>query len=430
MTQPSNFKEVSLNSIPELGLSTEAVYPKDIIEYLEEHIVGQENAVNAVACAVYLKLKLDSLQDIDKRENSRPSNMILMGPTGVGKTEIARRISRYLDVPFVNFPVTRISERGYVGGKVEDIVSAIMSAAARHYEDKLISSQEVRDETRKTLKEALKIQDVSDDKLGNIKVIVVEKSEESVLGMPPQMPDGIKQLFGAIHYKMDIKLLEFDEVVSSMAISETIKDKSREQFQKEIIEYAQRAIVFLDEIDKLIETDSGRGMVSRTGVQFEILPFIEGSSYETPHGILSTDRILFISAGAFSDKTSPDQLIPELQGRLPVRINLHEFKDEKIYRKIMDAKYSIVNTQTWIMQQDFPEFEFTNKAKNALASYAFRANKRDNVGARILDRLIQAITRHYLLKIGKGPVEEEHIHKVLRKDVEKLEKKDSKTIGF
>lgn len=430
MTQPSNFKEVNL-SIPEQVTDISQIYPKDIIKYLEEHIIGQEEAVNAVACAVYLKLKLDALQDIEKRENSRPSNMILMGPTGVGKTEIARRISRYLDVPFVNFPVTRISERGYVGGKVEDIVSAIMGAAARHYENKLISSKEVMDETKKTLKEALKIEDVDDGKLTNIKIIVVEKSEESVLGLPQQLPEGLSRMFGATHYKMDVKLLEFTEVVQSMAVSETIKDKSREQFGREVIEYAQRAIVFLDEIDKLIETDSGRGMVSRAGVQFEILPFVEGSSYETPYGILSTDRILFISAGAFSDKTSPDMLIPELQGRLPVRVNLHEFKDEKIYRKIMDAKFSIVNTQTWIMQQDYPEFTFTDEAKDALANYAFRANKIDNVGARILDRLIQAITRYYLLKTGKGPVEAKHVHSVLEKDIEKLEKgKTKKKVGF
>lgn len=411
------------------------ITPDKIISFLKEHIVGQGTSVNAVSCAVYLKYKLDEISDEKKRKNSRPSNMLLTGPTGVGKTEIARRVSEMLNVPFINFPVTRLSERGYVGGKIEDLINAIMSTSLRHFKEKMSESKEAKEKAMESLMKALKLDGIKDINLDSIGVTVVEKTEVANLGlsgpgpnMPPGFPGGVFQI---AQYKMEIKILDVDDVIESVALSEAMRDKSQEAQQKEIMEYAQTSIVFLDEIDKLCEEENS-GMVSRQGVQYELLPLIEGSSYETQIGILTTDRILFIAAGSFSN-SSPDKLIPELQGRLPVRINLNEFEDHKIYTRILGTTYSTTNQQEWILQQDYPKFKFTEDSKKEIAKYAFRINKTGvNTGARVLDRIVQAIVRYYLLTKKTGGITKEDVITVMEKDVVKLEEDsaNAKKIGF
>jgi ATP-dependent HslUV protease ATP-binding subunit HslU len=401
--------------------------PDSIINHLDQYIVGQQSTLEAVACAVYLKMKLDGL-DSEKRKNSRPSNMLLIGSTGIGKTEIARRLADLLDVPFLNFPVTRLSERGYVGGKIDDVVNALISSALRHQKKRISRDKDHLKEAEDRLRKSINIDAFKDVDLSKINILVMEHTCAQMEGIGKAIFEGIA---GAVPHSSEFKLLKPDDLIESLTMSMAFKDKSQESINRSVMGLAQRSIVFLDEIDKLCESGD-RGMVSRQGVQYELLPFVEGSSYETPKGVLNTDGILFIAAGSFS-QSSPDDLIPELIGRLPVRINLSPFTDPEVFVRILKTKYSTIKQQEWILKCDYPEAEFTDDAIVTIAEYAFRMNKVGNdTGARVLDRIVQAVVRHYLLNVKKGGITKELVEDALGADIEKLEKEKNKRVklGF
>lgn len=403
----------------------------ELVDYLKEHIISQDEATEFMSCAVYLKDCIDRIDDDDQRMNTRPANMLLIGPTGVGKTEIARRLAQKQDRPVVIFAVNKLSERGYVGGDTREIYDAIMASASRHCEKKNMTSSEKKEESADSLKEMLGIKKFKDADTSRIRPIVVERTPKD-FGTSIQPPGGAPSMFvGVQGHISEIRTISFKELVPTLIRQKLHCEQTDASRGSEILEMAERTIVVLDELDKLIEAHPGGGHVSREGVQNELLTIIEGTTVDTRIGPLRTDCMLFIGAGAFSGENKPEKLIPELLGRLPVRVVLNSFDSPEPYRKILDTKYSSSNQMTWTLGIDNPDFKFEDEAKDVVAEYAFEVNKGSiNTGARVLDTLIQSIVKYWLLKVRKGPITAEIAKKGLETSIYALKKEREKVIGF
>jgi len=339
-----------------------------------------------VSCAAYLKMLLNGLPE-EKRKHCRPANILMKGSTGVGKTEIARRLAEIMDVPFVIFPVTRLSERGYVGGNTEDLVGSVIAKAFEW-----VSEKEEKAAPKK-----------------NAELAAVEEFREKMIAAKSRNLDGVS--FVAIMDPkganlpvpvdmLGIGFMQYRAIIKNLLDLERSPDSNHaENKLMKTIDAAEKAIVFLDEIDKICEPPSSHGMVSREGVQNELLPIVEGSTYDIKDGVqLKTDRILFVAAGAFT-VSSPDSLIPELSGRFPVRINLNDLENTSVYRAILDTKCSVTKQYETILSSNHRGFSFTDDAKKLIADLAFYLNKETSMdmGARALDRVAQASVNEYLL---------------------------------
>lgn len=419
--------------------------PKQIVAELDKYIVGQGEAKKSVAIALRNRWRRKRLSE-DMQNEIIPKNILLIGPTGVGKTEIARRLARLVGAPFIKVEATKYTEVGYVGRDVEQIIRDLVANAIRMVQEQESQRYErkAEEEANKRILQVLwpKKKSVTDKVPNPMDVFFStgdegeekeepKQLEEPMSGRRQQMLDDIRQ------HKMDDREIEvevaeqertiqgiltgnsteeltnnFQEMLGSILpkkkkMKKMTIAKAREVFKEEELEKCldmdvivdkaieateEAGIVFIDEFDKIAEKGRSNGPdVSREGVQRDILPIVEGATVNTKHGPVKTDHILFIAAGAFH-VSKPSDLIPELQGRFPIRVELQSLTVDDFRRILTEPNQSLVKQYTALLATDGVTLEFTDDGINAIAEYAHRVNQEtENIGARRLHTILEKI---------------------------------------
>ncbi|MBB4351415.1 MULTISPECIES: ATP-dependent protease ATPase subunit HslU [Rhizobiaceae] len=390
--------------------------PREIVSELDRHIIGQHDAKRAVAIALRNRWRRHQL-DESLRDEVMPKNILMIGPTGVGKTEISRRLAKLAGAPFIKVEATKFTEVGYVGRDVEQIIrdlveigiglvrekkrSEVQAKAHQSAEERVLDAlvgSTASPATRDSFRKKLRAGELDD------KEIEVEVAD-SGSGMPggfeiPGMPGaniGVLNLSEMFGKAMGGRTKKVKTTVAK-SYGELIRDESDKLIDNEVIQReAVRAvendgIVFLDEIDKIAARDGGMGAgVSREGVQRDLLPLVEGTTVSTKYGPVKTDHILFIASGAFH-VAKPSDLLPELQGRLPIRVELRPLTKEDFRRILTETEASLIRQYKALMGTEDLTLEFTDDAIDALADVAVHLNSTvENIGARRLQTVMERV---------------------------------------
>ncbi|MCE2594984.1 HslU--HslV peptidase ATPase subunit [Motilimonas cestriensis] len=403
--------------------------PREIVSELDAHIIGQDKAKRAVSIALRNRWRRMQL-DADIRQEVTPKNILMIGPTGVGKTEIARRLAKLANAPFIKVEATKFTEVGYVGKEVETIIRDLADVAlkiTREQEmekvkfraqeqaeervldtllppakttwdetDKKAEDSHARQVFRKKLREGQ-----LDDKEIEIDVTAPQVGVEIMA--PPGMEEMTNQLQGMFqnlsgNNTTKKRKLKVKEALKALVEEEAAKLINPEELKEKAIYAAENnGIVFIDEIDKICKRGESSGPdVSREGVQRDLLPLVEGSTVSTKHGMIRTDHILFIASGAFQ-VAKPSDLIPELQGRLPIRVELEALKANDFVRILTEPHASLTAQYVALMATEGVKIEFTEEGIHHIADAAWRVNeKTENIGARrlhtVMERLMESLS--------------------------------------
>jgi len=413
--------------------------PRQIVHELDKYIIGQDKAKKSVAIALRNRWRRQQIEE-ELREEIMPNNIILIGPTGVGKTEIARRLARLANAPFVKVEASKFTEVGYVGRDVESIIRDLVDLAVS-----MVRSQ-------KTAQVEEKAEDLAEERLLDILLPPISKVDERENQI--NETDELKAKWNRTREKireqlrsgqLDERTVELDvptenfpmmQIISPMGVEEMgmnlqdllgpmfpkkikkrkmkIPDARRHLIQEEsqklidmeevireaIIRVENSGIVFLDEIDKIAGEDSGHGPdVSREGVQRDLLPVVEGTNVLTKYGMVKSDHVLFIASGAFH-VSKPSDLIPELQGRFPIRVELNSLTTEDFVRILTEPENALIKQYTALLSTEDVKIEFTKEAIEEIAKTASDVNERaENIGARRLHTILTTLLEEILFEV-------------------------------
>ncbi len=402
--------------------------PTEIVEELDKHIIGQADAKRAVAIALRNRWRRARVAE-GLREEITPKNILMIGPTGVGKTEIARRLAKLAQAPFIKVEATKFTEVGYVGRDVESIIRDLIDAAlkmARQEAIKRVTDQAHRaaeervldillpgvagwsgdqaeaaapSPTRETFRQRLR-DGILDDKEIDIEISATPVGVEIMA--PPgmeEMSNQLQSMFQNLHTgRTKTRKLKIAEALKILQEEESSKMINEEELKHKAIEAVeQNGIVFIDEIDKICKrSEHGGPDISREGVQRDLLPLVEGSTVSTKFGMIKTDHILFIASGAFH-LSKPSDMIPEMQGRFPIRVELHALESADFVRILTEPDASLTRQYAALLETEGVSLHFTPEGIARIAEVSFEVNERtENIGARrlhtVLERLLEKIS--------------------------------------
>ena len=395
--------------------------PREIVEQLDKHVIGQSEAKRAVAIALRNRIRRQKL-DPEMAEEVMPKNILMMGPTGVGKTEIARRLAKLSNSPFVKIEATKFTEVGYVGRDVDSMIrdlvemaidmvreeklELVTDRAERNAEERLLkilmppqetddeATEDSTDKTREKLRKQMH-QGKLDERMVEIEVSNKNSPVEIITNqgieeMDINLRDMIPNLFGSQTRRRKMTVAEAMEYLVQEEEQKLVDMDQVARFAVDRVE--QSGIVFLDEMDKIASREGGRGTdVSREGVQRDILPIVEGTTVNTRYGMIRTDHILFIAAGAFH-VAKPSDMIPELQGRFPIRVELKTLTQDDFIRILTEPKNALTKQYIALLETEGLRIEFTEDALEAVARTAMEVNEQtENIGARRLHTIMEKL---------------------------------------
>ncbi|MCR9191218.1 MAG: ATP-dependent protease ATPase subunit HslU [Gammaproteobacteria bacterium] len=398
--------------------------PREIVEELDRHIIGQDSAKRAVSIALRNRWRRMQIQDEALREEIMPKNILMIGPTGVGKTEIARRLAKLVDAPFIKVEATKFTEIGYVGRDVDSIIRDLADVGIKQArelamkkvehpaedaaEERILDillppvrgtkTDEKDNSTRQSFRKQLREGQLDEQE---IEMDLPVASAGMEIMAPPGMEDLTNQLQSMFQQvgsgrtkarKMPIKKamkILIEEEAAKLVDEDDIKTHAIENIE-------QNGIVFIDEIDKVAKRAEQSGDVSREGVQRDLLPLVEGSTVSTKHGMVKTDHILFIASGAFH-VAKPSDLVAELQGRLPIRVELSALTTEDFIQILTEPFASLTEQYTALMKTEGLTLEYAESGIHRIAEVAWQVNERtENIGARrlytVMERLLEVIS--------------------------------------
>ncbi len=422
--------------------------PKQIVSELDKHIIGQDAAKRAVAIALRNRWRRMQLKE-DLRNEVTPKNILMIGPTGVGKTEIARRLAKLANAPFIKVEATKFTEVGYVGREVDSIIRDLTDMAVKmnrekamiNVKDKALDAAEervldallpsardtdandassaTRQKFRKMLREGkldekqIEI-DVNDSRAG-VEIMAPPGMEE----MTSQLQDMFQNMSGERTKSRKMSIKEAMKVLQEEEAANLVNEEDLKTQAIQLVE--QNGIVFLDEIDKVTTRSETRGAdVSREGVQRDLLPLVEGSTVSTKYGMVKTDHILFIASGAFH-LAKPSDLIPELQGRLPIRVELTPLNADDFVRILTEPDASLTEQYIALMNTEDLKLEFTEDGIKRIAEMAWQVNEQtENIGARrlhtVMERLLEEVSFEASEKQGEAIIiDVDYVNKYLTK---------------
>ncbi|EEF13198.1 ATP-dependent protease HslVU, ATPase subunit [Campylobacter rectus RM3267] len=417
--------------------------PKEIVKFLDDYVIGQKDAKKIIAIALrnrYRRMKLDKTM----QDDIMPKNILMIGSTGVGKTEIARRLSKMMGLPFIKVEASKYTEVGFVGRDVESMVRDLAAASVnlvkveqreknrdkidKYVKDKIIkkllpplptgASEEKKADYEKSYEKMMSRLENGDLDDLSIEIEVVQNSFDAGANVPPdmaQMQESFVKIIGLSNktVKKEMKVKDAKEALKNEA-SDKILDM--ESIKTEAVRRAENeGIIFIDEIDKVAVSsgNSGRQDPSKEGVQRDLLPIVEGSTVTTKFGAIKTDHILFIAAGAFHI-SKPSDLIPELQGRFPLRVELDSLDENALYQILTQPKNSLLKQYEALLKTENVELKFNDEAIRAIAKIAQNANeKMEDIGARRLHTVIERVIEDISFEANEHGGETVEIDKAL-----------------
>ena len=398
--------------------------PKDIVTELNKHIIGQDSAKRAVAIALRNRWRRMQIEPVLRNEIT-PKNILMIGPTGVGKTEIARRLAKLANAPFIKVEATKFTEVGYVGRDVESIIRDLVDISVKMMREEALESVEnqaldaaeerildallpsprssshkaeddfleekesaTRQKFRKMLREGKLDEKEIEIELSETRIGVEIMAPPGMEEMTSQLQSMFQNIAGERHRSRKLRIKEAMKLLKEEEAMRLVNEDDLKAAAVERVE--QNGIVFLDEIDKVTKRSESNGAdVSREGVQRDLLPLVEGSTVSTKYGMVKTDHVLFIASGAFH-LSKPSDLIPELQGRLPIRVELNALTVEDFVRILTEPNASLTEQYMALMSTEGLDLEFTDDGIQQIAAMAWEVNERtENIGARRLHTVLE-----------------------------------------